>query len=133
MRHVRLDGRVFISVTDLFAGLSGKTPKAITETLKLPHIASKPEVICLTARRHQFPGKGQKAIPVVTQEEALELKDHLPMSYSGDLNAYMRQQFMRVNAGDQTLHDEVDRNAASDGLVQESARESLGITHVPTA
>eukprot|EP00961_Rhodomonas_salina_P113567 1527739-Rhodomonas_salina.2 len=95
MRHVNLDGKLCIAVTDVFSGLSGKTPKAVAETLKLPHIAYKPEVIQLIGRLHKFPGRGQKEVPVVTQEEALELKDHLPVSYSGDLNAHMRHVYMQ--------------------------------------
>eukprot|EP00961_Rhodomonas_salina_P014321 192420-Rhodomonas_salina.1 len=99
---------VCMAVTDLFAGYSGKNPKAITETFNLPHIANKPEVIRLTSRLHQFPGRGQKEVPIVTQEEALELADHLPKSYSTHLTKHIVEQFNRMASGDQTLHEEID-------------------------
>lgn len=97
--------------------------------LREPNIANKPAVMRLTARVYKFPGRGQRAVAVVTQAEALELKDHLPPCYSQYLNAHIREQVMRVHAGDLTLHEEIRHNAASNGLLQQSARECLGIAN----
>eukprot|EP00961_Rhodomonas_salina_P276814 3740612-Rhodomonas_salina.1 len=64
MRHVRLDGHLYIAVSDLFAGLSGKTVADVNHILNQQYIASKPAVVRLTSRLHKFAGRGQKPIPV---------------------------------------------------------------------
>eukprot|EP00961_Rhodomonas_salina_P158107 2128429-Rhodomonas_salina.1 len=74
--------------------------------------------------KFQFPGRGQHPTWVVTIDEALEFLDCLPDCYTDDIKAYIRTQFLRVTGGDPTLHDEIDLNAKSTGVIQQIAREA---------
>ncbi len=76
--------------------------------LTRPHMQSNPEVQQLLSSMHNFAGRGQKPVAVVTQKEALKLLWHCPQSYTVNVFDYIYQQFMLINAGDQTLHAEIN-------------------------
>jgi hypothetical protein len=77
--------------------------------------------------KHKFPGKGQKDTYVFDIEEAIIFLDCLPHRHTGDIKQHIRTQFLRVTAGDPSLHAEVERNAQSGGFLQQAAREVLDV------
>lgn len=66
--------------------------------------------------------------PLVTFEEAQQLLELLPAKYTEAFRALQRETFQRVQAGDQGLHEEVNRNALSSNPVAQLARDGLGIS-----
>jgi hypothetical protein len=97
-----------IAAIDLAAGISGSTRIQASKMLTRPHMQSNPEVQQLLSHMHNLAGRGQKPVAVVTQKEALKLLWYCPQSYTVNVFDYVYQQFMLINAGDQTLHAEIN-------------------------
>ena len=91
------------------------------------HKVHGPSMIKLLERKHKFPGVGQKFISVLTFTESLKLMHRLPKTASAEIWEYMTDIFTRLSAGDATLLNELIHNSQSDGVLQTSARNELGI------
>ena len=60
----------------------------------------------------KFPGAGQRDTPVTTAEGALMIVNQLPGKRARKFRTTAMQTLVRFLAGDQSLHDEIDENAA---------------------
>ena len=84
-------------------------------------------MIKLLARKHKFLGMGQKFISVLTFKEALKFIYYLPKTNTTEIQEYITDIFMRLNAGDAKLMKQLKQNANNDGLAQITARKEFGI------
>ena len=77
-------------------------------------------------RKHQFPGAGSRPVDVITMRGAMQLLVMLPLAPTAILiRGLLVDTMCRVVAGDLTLIPEIQRNAASNGPMQQAAREIL--------
>ena len=77
-------------------------------------------------RKHQFPGAGNRPVDVITMRGAMQLLVMMPMApVAIVIRGRIVDTMCRVMAGDVTLIAEIQRNAASNGPMQQAAREIL--------
>ena len=76
-------------------------------------------------RNFKFEGRGQSEQPVITLQGAIKLIMWLPGNMAKDFRSQACDILTRYLAGDQSLHAEVNANAASDAPINEFARASL--------
>lgn len=83
-------------------------------------------------REHVMPGfSSDTPTWVVTFDDAMSLVcDVLPGKYTANIRQHIHRVFQRVQAGDQSVHAEVDANLARDGVVNVLARDGLGMQPV---
>lgn len=83
-------------------------------------------VKALNDESRKFVGRNNgEPTPFLTYNECLILCNYLPVAMRSAVSAFLRTQVQRIHAGDQSLHAEVDRNAASGGIAQTMARTEL--------
>lgn len=73
----------------------------------------------------QFPGQGQRPTPVAALQEALQIMMVLPGEKAKTYRKEAAEILTRFLAGDATLHEEIQANAASAAPINVVARESL--------
>jgi hypothetical protein len=129
--HIRLifKGGYKFALVDFIMAVTGQVrvnaTMMITNAIKSEQNATKANR--LLHERHKFPGRGQQDIWIVNIDEAIEFLDCLPDKHTDDVKRYIRNQFFRVMGGDPSLHEEINRNAQSNGVVQQAAREIVGL------
>ena len=123
VRLTTLDGVQYLSVRDCIMHISGKTPKRATEKWDRLSQELKDELAEFCSQ-HKFPGPGQSEQPVITFKGAIKLA----MFLSGDNAAAIRSSMVnilsRFYAGDDSLTDEIEANAASSSAAAELAWNS---------
>ena len=124
MRFTTIDGVQYLSVRDVIMHLCGSTAKTANKKWERLSDEAKEDVATL-GRLFQFPGQGNKTETVITFKGALKLA----MLVSGENAAKHRTAMVnilsRYYAGDDSLTDEIEANAASASPVAEMARNSL--------
>ena len=140
LRHVRMvlideeKKLIKLSLVDFVQSVTGKDTKRanvmINDSRNNVHTREKSSRLLHT--KHKFPGQGQKNTYVVNIDEAIEYMDCLPNKHTDDIKQQIRKILLRVFAGDQSLHDEIDRNAQDTGVVTGLAKEFVQKT-VPNA
>lgn len=73
----------------------------------------------------KFPGKGQRNTPVADFQTILKILQHLPGPSAAKYREKTAETLTRYFAGDQSLHQEIDRNLQSNNPINQIARESM--------
>ena len=124
VRLAKIDGVQYLSVRDVIMHVCDKSAKTANKLWEILSDEKKREVTN-DVRNFQFPGQGQSKQPVITFKGALKLA----MFLSGDKAAMHRSAMVgilsRYYAGDGSLTDDIEANAASDSPVAQMARNSL--------
>lgn len=87
------------------------------------------EILC---RKHEVPGTADPLF-VITHDECYGLLPFLPRKYTKNILKFQGTQFARLRGGDPSLHAEIDRQWASNGLEARMARSAVGLPEVPVA
>ena len=125
-RKVILDGVRYLPVRDVIMLGNGSPdiPKATSAWSDLR--ADVKAALAPYMRKHQFPGAGNRPVDVITMRGAMQLLIMMPMApVAIMLRGKLVDTMCRVMAGDVTLIPEIQRNAASNGPMQQAAREIL--------
>lgn len=101
-----------------------KDNKTSSQIWSRMHDSAKSEVSSF-CRNFQFPGKGQTLQPVITFAGAIKLAMFLPGEKAKQNRSKMVSILQRYYAGDETLHAEIEANAASDMPIPRMSRASL--------
>jgi hypothetical protein len=124
VRLATIDGEQFLSISDIIKHICDKDFRGASKVWRNLSVEKKAEV-WQNGTLFQFPGQGQSAQPVITFKGALKLV----MFLSGDKAAFHRAAMVsilsRYYAGDGSLTDEIEANAASASPVAQMARSSL--------
>eukprot|EP00960_Hanusia_phi_P002940 87231-Hanusia_phi.AAC.1 len=94
--------------------------------------ANNPEIRTICSD-FKFPGQGQRETPVADAEGMLEIIMLLPGQLAAKHRRRIAKVFIRFLAGDQSLHAELDRNAASTDPISQVARENISSSRAGTA
>eukprot|EP00960_Hanusia_phi_P074072 768147-Hanusia_phi.AAC.1 len=128
LRAMNKNDRTLISVVDFFVALG------VYETEKqayngLNYFLKKEENCDLKAKcsMEKFKGQGQKETWVADWDTLLDVLCRLKGRVSDAFRAQMRQVYTRFRAGDQTMHADINRNAASEDIGNVLARDALGM------
>lgn len=127
IRTTKINNILYMSGIDLVMGLTGKNSKQASDYLN--HLGDDVQDELSEYRcKFQFDGDRQQMIDVYNMEGVLVLLGFLGGKVPRDLRFQIRQLVLRYFAGDQTLHSEINNNAASSNTVNEMAREYLSGT-----
>ncbi len=85
---------------------------------------AKDEVAKILCRKAVMPGFWEPTY-VITVDECWDLLDYLPRVSVRAARKVVFETFKRVHVGDQSLHDEIDRNATTNTPIQQGMRESM--------
>jgi hypothetical protein len=121
----------YLSIRDVIMHICGLTSKRANEKWSLLSDSIKKEIAEFVGH-HKFTDSGTSTpSPVITFKGVLKLIMHL----SGDRAAQHRSSMVKIltryYAGDGTLTDEIEANAKSTSPIQQMAKASIGIEHVP--
>jgi hypothetical protein len=75
--------------------------------------------------KYKFPGPGQTAKYVLSLSECVELMGSIPGPQAKQFRKQSAHLLTRLFAGDPTLHDVIEKNGLSDGLMHQAARAEL--------
>eukprot|EP00960_Hanusia_phi_P070869 767418-Hanusia_phi.AAC.3 len=127
MRVVYLHGRTLISVSDFLIALGVYTTRQQAKE-RLHYFFGLPENSDLAAlcNKEKLAQRGHGTW-VADWDTLLDVLSRLRGRVSDAFRAQMRHVYTRVRAGDQTMHAEINRNAASDGIGNVLARDALGM------
>jgi chromosome segregation ATPase len=124
VRFTTIDGVQYLSIRDLLMHVNDKNPRRALEIWERMPTAQKEEVSAFCAD-YKFPGQGQQNQTVITFKGAIKVI----MMLSGEKAALYRTTMVnilsRYYAGDGSLTDEIEANAASSSPVAEMARNAL--------
>ena len=124
VRFTTIDSVQYLSISDLIKHICAKDFRGASKVWRNLSEAKKAEV-WQNGTHFQFPGQGQSEQPVITFKGALKLA----MFLSGDKAAFHRaamvQILSRYYAGDDSLTDDIEANAASSSPVAVLARNAL--------
>ena len=124
IRYTTINEMQYLSVRDYIMHLCEKSNKDASEVwLKMKPEAKKE--VSEFIRNFQFPGKGQTLQPVITFSGAIKLAMFLPGEKAKQNRSKMVSILQRYYAGDETLHAEIEANAASDMPIPRMSRASL--------
>ena len=124
VRVVVIDDVQYLSIRDIIMCVCDKNMKRASEIWDRISPDRKTEVSAFCAT-YKFPGKGQSEQPVITFPGALKLVMFLPGEAAKNHRTAMAGILRRYFAGDATLINEIEANAASDSPVAQMARASL--------
>jgi len=124
VRFTTIDGVQYLSIRDLLMHVNDKNPRRALEIWERMSPALKEEVGVFCAD-YKFPGQGQQIQKVITFKGAIKLI----MMLSGEKAALYRTTMVgilsRYYAGDDSLTDDIEANAASTSPIAEMARNAL--------
>ena len=124
VRITTINGVQYLSVLDVLMNLCGSTSKSANKKWERLSDEAKDEVATF-CRHFQFPGQGNKTETVITFKGALKLAMMVSGENAARHCAAMVSILSRYYAGDGSLTDEIEANAASTSAVAEMARNSL--------
>jgi len=125
VRFTVIDGTQYISIRDLIMVVCKKDDKRASETWLALSDEYKSEVSAWVGN-HKFPGSGQKVQPVITFPGAIKMVMWLPGENAKKARTKFTEILTRYYAGDKTLLQEIEANAASDAPINQMARAALG-------
>lgn len=124
IRYTTIHEIQYLSVRDYIMHMCEKDNKTSSQIWSRMHDSAKSEVSSF-CRNFQFPGKGQTLQPVITFAGAIKLAMFLPGEKAKQNRSKMVSILQRYYAGDETLHAEIEANAASDMPIPRMSRASL--------
>lgn len=117
-----------VCAVDIIAGICQKDRRAAQITISnLLKNSRKEEAQAILHRTAKFPGFRDPTY-AITYDECVKLLRLLPAQYTRDALDFIDRQFARQRAGDQSLHAEIDAQAANDGLEARLARDEVGLS-----
>jgi hypothetical protein len=123
-RCVTIENKQFMPICDVFKFISGASPKTCSKKWERMSPEQKEELVEFCCQ-YKFPGQGQSEQTVIDFQGAVKLA----MFISGDNAVVIRSAMVdlvaRYYAGDGTLIDEIEDNAASTSAVNEMARSAV--------
>lgn len=127
---VVLDDVQYMCARDVIMHVNGKNNKQACQVWdRLPD--ENKEELSSHQRNFRFPGQGQSEQPVLTFQGILKLVMWIGGKNAKKYRASMVSILSRYYAGDGTLTDEIEANAKSTSPIQQMAKASLAIEHVP--
>ena len=124
VRYTVIEGVQFLCIRDYIMHLCEKDNKLASQIWnRLPEKVK--EEVSSFCRNFKFPGQGQTLQPVITFAGALKLAMFLPGEKAKQNRSKMVSILQRYYAGDETLHAEIEANAASDMPIPRMSRASL--------
>jgi hypothetical protein len=124
VRVAVINGMQYLSVRDLIMHLCDKDMNQANEVWRRMPETHKDELKA-SCFNFKFPGRGAGEQPVITFPGALKLVMFLPGEAAKQHRASMVTILQRYFAGDPSLLQEIENNAASDSAIAQLARASL--------
>jgi len=125
VRFTVQDGTQYLSIRDLIMVVCEKDANQAGEVWRIMPESRKTEIQD-SVLNHKFPGSGQKMQPVITFPGAIKLMMWLPGETAKSFRTKAAEILTRYFAGDKTLLQEIEANAASDAPINQMARAALG-------
>jgi len=125
VRFTVIDGTQYISARDIIMAVCNKNVNDAGEVWRNLRDDRKTELqeFVLTFK---FPGRGQQEQPVITFPGAIKMVMWLPGENAKKARTKFTEILTRYYAGDKTLLQEIEANAASDAPINQMARAALG-------
>jgi len=141
VRFTSIKGKTYMSITDIVMivrkqlntgahtqdtkDVQKKTRKDATDAwLGIPDYLK--EEVSGDIKYFQFPGQGQKLQEVITLKGALKMVEWIPGDTAKVYRGKVSEILMRYLAGDASMHEELEANAASTSPINVLAREEVG-------
>jgi hypothetical protein len=121
---VTIDGLQYLAINDFIMHIKGKTSKAATKSWDRLSSDLKND-LAGSCNQFQFPGSGKKPETVISFKGAIKLAMMLSGENAATMRSTMVEILSRYYAGDSSLNDEIEFNAASTSIVSELARNAL--------
>jgi hypothetical protein len=115
-----------VSIMDFVMAVTGKNNNDASEVIR--NMQKADQVFYLNCKKYQFPGARQKEQFVLCLSECVELLMMLPGKKAKEFRKDSAGLLTRLFAGDPTLHDVIEKNRLSDGVVNQLARAEVGNT-----
>ena len=123
------DGKSYMSIRDIITLVCKKSTKRAREAWDRLDQDKKNEIAAFCGE-FQFRGQGERVQPVITLKGALKLIEWLPGENAKNYRGQVVEIMTRYLAGDASMHEELEANAASSAPLNVLAREEVGSKRV---
>jgi hypothetical protein len=125
-----IDDVQYLSSRDVLMHISGQNNKGASKIWERLSDSRKEE-LSSECRTKKFPGRGEVEQPVISFKGVLKLVMWIGGENAKKYRTAMVSILSRYYAGDGTLTDEIEANAKSTSPIQQMAKASIGIEHIP--
>jgi hypothetical protein len=113
-----------VSIMDFVMAVTGQANKHASNLIMRLH--DEHSSFWGKVQKHKFSGRGEREQSVLCLSECVELLMMLPGKKAKEFRRESAGLLTRLFAGDPTLHDVIEKNGLSDGIVNQLARAEVG-------